>query len=392
MKEALIVAGVRTAVGRSGRGALKNVRPDELAAIVLKELVNRIPELDSSEIDDIIMGCSFPEAEQGYNIARLSALRAGIPASVPAFTVNRFCSSGLQSIAIGSEKLMCGFADIVACGGVESMTHLPMNEIKILPNPELMEEYPNAYITMGLTAEEVASRFHVSRKEQDKFALDSHYKAVAAIAAGKFREEIIPVKVTDKVLDVNGKPKDKEYIVDTDEGPRGDIDITTLEKLKPVFRLNGTVTAGNSSQTSDGAATVMLMTPEKAGELGLKPLGILRSFAVAGTEPDIMGIGPVFAIPKALKLAGIRLEQVDLIELNEAFASQALYCIRELGLDPAKVNVNGGAIALGHPLGCTGTKLTIQLLNEMQRREAHYGIVSMCIGGGMGAAAVFERI
>ena len=392
MKEAVIVAGLRTAVGRSGKGALRNVRPDDLAAIVIKELINRVPGFDPKEIDDIILGCSLPEAEQGYNIARVAALRAGIPASVPAFTVNRFCSSGLQSIAIGAEKIMCSFADVVVCGGVESMSHLPMHEVKILPNPGLMEDFPEAYMTMGLTAEEVASRFNISKKDQDAFAVGSHRKALAAISTGKFQGETVSVNVTENVLDANGKWKAKEWIFDTDEGARKDITLDGLEKLKPVFKLKGTVTAGNSSQTSDGAAAVMLMSAEKAQELGMKPLGVLRSYAVVGTDPDIMGIGPVFAIPKALKLAGISLEQVDLFELNEAFASQTLYCIRELGLDPAKVNVNGGAIAFGHPLGCTGAKLTVQLLNEMDRRMARYGVVSMCVGGGMGAAAVFERL
>lgn len=392
MREAVIVSGVRTAVGKAPRGSLRHCRPEDLGAAVVKEAVARAQGLDPQEIDDVIIGCSFPEAEQGMNLGRIVALRAGLPTSVPGFTINRFCSSGLQSIALAAERIMCGFADVIVAGGVESMSVVPMGGQKIAPNPYLMEHMPEAYMTMGLTAEEVASRFGISREEQDAFAVQSHQKAWKAIQEGKFKDEILPVPVKKVSIGPDNKPVTKEVIFDTDEGVRPDTSLEALAKLKPVFKQGGTVTAGNSSQTSDGAAAVVVMSAEKAQQLGLKPMLVFRSFAVGGVDPDVMGIGPVVAIPKALKLAGVNLEDIDLIELNEAFASQALYCIRELGLDVNKVNVNGGAIALGHPLGCTGAKLTVTLMHELVRRNGRYGIVSMCIGGGMGAAAVFERV
>lgn len=392
MKDAYIVAGVRTAVGRAPKGKIKNVLPDDLAAFVLNGLIARVPGLKSNEVDDVIMGCSLPEAEQGYNIARISLLRAGFPASVPGFTINRFCSSGLQAIAIAAEKIMCGYADITIGGGVESMSHLQMANIRIVPNPHLVDYYPEIYMNMGQTAEEVAARFGISREAQDQFAVESHKKAIVAIKEGKFRDEIIPIKFQEKLLNEMGQLKEREIIFENDEGPRAETNLESLGKLKPIFKAGGSVTAGNSSQTSDGAAAMVVMSADKVRQMGIKPIGVLRSFAVAGVDPDIMGVGPVAAIPKALKTAGLSLDEIDLIELNEAFASQALYCIEKLGLDPLKINVNGGAIALGHPLGCSGAKLTIQLLSEMRRCKVRYGIVSMCIGGGMGAAAVFESI
>lgn len=392
MREAVIVSGVRTAVGKAPRGTLRHCRPEDLGGAVVKEAVERAKGLDPQEIDDVIIGCSFPEAEQGMNLGRIVALRAGLPNSVPGFTINRFCSSGLQSIALAAERIMCGFADVIVAGGVESMSVVPMGGQKIAPNPYLMEHMPEAYMTMGLTAEEVASRFGISREDQDAFAVESHRKAWQAIQAGKFKDEILPVTVKKTGIGPDNKVVTKEVVFDTDEGVRPETSMEALAKLKPVFKQGGTVTAGNSSQTSDAAAAVVVMSAEKAQQLGLKPMAVFRSFAVGGVDPDIMGIGPVVAIPKALKLAGVKLEDIDLIELNEAFASQALYCIRELGLDVNKVNVNGGAIALGHPLGCTGTKLTVTLMHELARRNGKYGIVSMCIGGGMGAAAVFERV
>lgn len=392
MREAVIVSGVRTAVGKAPRGTLRHCRPEDLGGAVVKEAVERATGLDPQEIDDVIIGCSFPEAEQGMNLGRIVALRAGLPNSVPGFTINRFCSSGLQSIALAAERIMCGFADVIVAGGVESMSVVPMGGQKIAPNPYLMEHMPEAYMTMGLTAEEVASRFGISREDQDAFAVESHRKAWQAIQAGKFKDEILPVTVKKTSIGPDNKVVTKEVVFDTDEGVRPETSMEALAKLKPVFKQGGTVTAGNSSQTSDAAAAVVVMSAEKAQQLGLKPMAVFRSFAVGGVDPDIMGIGPVVAIPKALKLAGVKLEDIDLIELNEAFASQALYCIRELGLDVNKVNVNGGAIALGHPLGCTGTKLTVTLMHELARRNGKYGIVSMCIGGGMGAAAVFERV
>ncbi|NLC76032.1 MAG: acetyl-CoA C-acetyltransferase [Clostridia bacterium] len=392
MREAVIVSGVRTAVGKAPRGTLRYYRPEDLGGAVIKEAVARAKGLEPQEVDDVIIGCSFPEAEQGMNMGRIVALRAGLPNTVPGFTINRFCSSGLQSIAIAAEKIMCGFADVVVAGGVESMSTIPMGGQKIAPNPYLMEHMPEVYMSMGLTAEEVASRFGISREDQDAFAVRSHERAWKAIQEGKFKDEILPLNVKQVKIGPDNKVVTEEVVFDTDEGVRPGTTMEALAKLKPVFKQGGTVTAGNSSQTSDAAAAVVVMSAEKAENLGLKPLAVFRSFAVGGVDPDIMGIGPVVAIPKALKLAGLTIDDVDLFELNEAFASQALYCMRELGLDPEKVNVNGGAIALGHPLGCTGTKLTVTLLNELARRQGKYGVVSMCIGGGMGAAGVFEMV
>ncbi|KXG43983.1 acetyl-CoA C-acetyltransferase [Tepidibacillus decaturensis] len=392
MREAVIVAAVRTAVGKAPKGMLKDTRPDDLGVYVIEELLRRTPGLKPEEIDDVIIGCAFPEAEQGMNMARNIVLRAGLPKTVPGMTVNRYCSSGIQTIAIAAEKIMVGFADVVIAGGAESMSMIPMGGNKLAPNPWLMEHMPEAYMAMGLTAEQVAKQFEVSREEQDAFALQSHQRAAKAIAEGKFKEEIVPVKVTKTMMDETGKVRKEEIIFDTDEGVRTDTSMEALAKLKPAFMANGTVTAGNSSQTSDGAAAVMVMSREKAEELGLKPIARFISYAVSGVAPDIMGIGPVTAIPKALERAGLTLEDIDLFELNEAFAAQAVYVIRELGLDPEKVNVNGGAIALGHPLGCTGAKLSVTLLHELKRRNGRYGVVSMCIGGGMGAAGVFELL
>ncbi|MBO8170023.1 MAG: acetyl-CoA C-acyltransferase [Thermoanaerobacteraceae bacterium] len=391
MREAVIVSGVRTAVGKAPRGTLKNFRPEDMGAAVIKESINRVPGLKPEDVDDIVIGCSFPEGEQGMNLGRILALRAGFPESVPGFTINRFCSSGLQAIAIAAQQIMVGWADIVIAGGVESMSQVPMGGNKVAPNPYLMEYYPEVYLSMGLTAENVARRYNISRKDQDEFAFCSHQKAAAAIREGRFKEEILPLEVPVKKV-VNNKVVEETVTFDTDEGVRPDTSVEVLGKLRPVFHARGTVTAGNSSQTSDAAAAVVVMSRERAEELGVKPLAVFRSFAVGGVHPDEMGIGPVVAVPKALKLAEIDIKDVDLFELNEAFASQSLYVIRELGLDMERVNVNGGAIALGHPLGCTGTKLTVTLLNEMRRREARYGVVTMCIGGGMGAAGVFERV
>ncbi|GAV23595.1 thiolase family protein [Carboxydothermus pertinax] len=390
MREAVIVKALRTPVGKAPRGKLRNTRPEDLGALVIKEIINQTginPEI----IEDVIIGCAFPEAEQGMNLGRIVALRAGLPYSVPGVTVNRFCSSGLNAIADAAMKIMTGMSDVVIAGGIESMSMVPMGGNDLLPNPELMNFMPDAYLSMGLTAENVATRYSISREEQDEFAYQSHMKAKEAILNGKFKEEIVPVPVVEKIFD-GKKVVEKTAMFEIDEGPRFDTTIEALGRLKPVFRLGGSVTAGNSSQTSDGAAAALLMSAEKAEELGLKPVAVFRSFAVGGVEPEVMGIGPVVAIPKALKLAGITLDQVEVFELNEAFAAQALAVIKTLGIDPAKVNPNGGAIALGHPLGCTGAKLTATLLSEMQRRKAKYGVVSMCIGGGMGAAGVFELI
>lgn len=391
MREAVIVSAVRTAVGKAPRGRLKNTRPEYMGAEVLKELVKRTPGLNPAEIDDAVIGCAFPEAEQGMNLARLLILKAGLPVDVAALTINRYCSSGLESIAIAATRIMAGLADVYICGGVESMSAVPMGGNKIAPDPELLAAYPQAYMGMGYTAENVAEKYGISREEQDSFAVASHAKAARAIAEGRFKDQIVPLTVQDKNR-LKGKLIVKESVFDMDEGVRADTKIEGLAKLKPAFKQGGSVTAGNSSQTSDGAAALMVMSSDKAKSLGLKPLAIFRSYAVGGCPPELMGIGPTVAIPKALRLAAITKEQVDLFELNEAFAAQALACIKDLALDPAKVNVNGGAIALGHPLGCTGAKLTTQLLYEMERQQARYGVVSMCIGGGMGAAGVFERV
>ncbi len=391
MRDAVIVTSLRTAVGKAKKGTLRDVRPDEMAAEVIKAAVERTPGLDPASIDDILIGCAMPEAEQGMNVARIAALRAGMPVSVPAATINRFCSSGLQTIAMAAERIMVGSADIVIAGGTETMSLVPMGGFKVVPNPVLVESRPETYLNMGLTAERVANEYNVSREDQDRFSFRSHQRAVAAIRAGKFAEEIVPLRVNRKVRR-GGKNFVEEIMFDTDEGPRGDTDIEKLAQLKPVFMQGGTVTAGNSSQMSDGAAASVVMSSEKAKELGLKPMAKFVSFAVAGVPPEVMGIGPIKAVPKALKLAGLRLEDMDVIELNEAFASQALAVIRELGMDEEKVNVNGGAVALGHPLGCTGAKLTATLLHEMKRSNAEYGMVTMCIGGGMGAAGIFQNL
>ena len=393
MREAVIVAAARTAVGKAPHGMLRETRPDEMAAAVIRELTRRVPGLKPEEIEDVIIGCAFPEAEQGLNMARVAALRAGLPDTVPGQTVNRFCSSGLQTIATAAERIMAGFADVIIAGGAESMSLVPMTGNRYAPDPYLAEQYPAVYASMGITAENVARMYGVGREEQDAFAQESHVRAAAAIREGRFRDEIVPLTVVTKEFLGDGKPHvvRKEMVFDTDEGVRFDSSAEALAKLRPAFHANGTVTAGNSSQTSDGAAAAVVMSKEKAQQLGLKPLGLFRGFAVAGVKPDLMGIGPVEAIPKALRIAGLTIDQLDLIELNEAFAAQSLAVIHELQLPRERVNVNGGAIALGHPLGCTGAKLTATLLHEMQRRKARYGMVTMCIGGGMGAAAIFER-
>jgi acetyl-CoA acyltransferase len=392
MRSAYIVTALRTAVGKAKKGTLKDFRPDEMLSTVISELVKKTPNLNPAEIDDVIIGCAFPEGEQGLNIARIASLRAGLPVNVPAITINRFCSSGLQSIAFAAERIMLGHADIIIAGGVESMSLVPMTGNKFSANPYLAENYPEVYISMGLTAERVAEKYQITRQMQDEFALKSHQKALKAIQDGKFKDEIVPLKVVNKYINGKGEKIIEEKIFDTDEGPRADTSLEKLAQLKPAFKEGGTVTAGNSSQMSDGAAGVVVMSEEKVKELGLKPIARFVSFAVAGVPPEIMGIGPVEAIPKALKLAGLKLEDIGLIELNEAFAAQTLAVIKLAGLNEEIINVNGGAIALGHPLGCTGAKLTVTLLNEMRRRNVKYGMVTMCIGGGMGAAGIFELV
>jgi acetyl-CoA acyltransferase len=392
MKEAVIVAALRTAVGKAPRGMLSETRPDDMAAAVIRDLIARLPELKPEEIEDVVIGCAFPEAEQGLNMARAVALRAGLPHTVPGQTVNRFCSSGLQTIALAAERIMSGFADVIIAGGAESMSLVPMTGNTYAPDPYLAEQYPAVYTSMGITAENVARRYRVGREEQDAFALQSHMKAATAIREGRFKNEVVPLTVVKRQFLGEGKPHvtTKEVIFDTDEGVRFDTSAEALAKLPPAFHAKGTVTAGNSSQTSDAAAAAVVMSKERAERMGVKPLGVFRAFAVAGVPPELMGIGPVEAIPKALRLAGLTMDQIDLIELNEAFAAQALAVINELKLPLERVNVNGGAIALGHPLGCTGAKLSATLLHEMQRRKARYGMVTMCIGGGMGAAGIFE--
>lgn len=390
MKEAVIVSMARTAVGKAKRGSLAQTRADDLGKAVLEAVVERAPGLNKEDVDDIIIGCAMPEGEQGLNFARIMSLYAGFPVTVPAITINRFCSSGLQSIASAAERIMLGHAEIMIAGGVESMSHVPMTGFKVSPNPRIVDEMPEVYMAMGHTAERVAEKFGISREDQDEFAFRSHMKAAKAIAEGRFKEEIVPIQAELSQIGDNGKLVRNTVVFDTDEGVRTDTTLEALAKLKPGFKAGGTVTAGNTSQMSDGAAVVALMSRERADQLGLKPLATFRSFALAGVEPELMGVGPVKAIPKALEMAGISLDDVSLFEINEAFASQCLHIIRELGIDEDKVNVNGGAIALGHPLGCTGTKLTATLINELRRRGGGYGVVSMCIGGGMGAAGVFE--
>lgn len=389
-REAVIVTAVRTAVGKAGKGSLSQTRADDLGRAVLEAAIDRAPGLRKEEVEDIIIGCAMPEGEQGLNFARIMTLYAGYPHTVPALTVNRFCSSGLQSIAMAAERIMLGHADVIVAGGVESMSHVPMTGFKFSPNPRIAETMPDVYIAMGHTAENVASRFGITREHQDEFALRSHGKAAAAIAAGKFKDEIVPVQAEIKAMGADGHVRTKTFAFDTDEGVRADTSPEALAKLKPAFMLDGTVTAGNASQMSDGAAAAVVMSRERAEALGLAPLATFRSFAVAGVDPAIMGVGPVEAIPKALRMAGLKQDDIALFEINEAFASQCIHVIRALGIDEGKVNANGGAIALGHPLGCTGTKLTTTLIHELRRRGGGYGVVSMCIGGGMGAAGVFE--
>ncbi|MEO8682337.1 MAG: acetyl-CoA C-acyltransferase [Vicinamibacterales bacterium] len=391
MHDAVIVSAVRTAVGKAPKGTLSVVRPDELAATVIGAAMARVPGLDPSSIDDVILGCAMPEGEQGLNVARIASLRAGIPVEASAVTVNRFCSSGLQAIAYGAERIMLGQGQAAIAGGTESMSMVPMGGNKVSPNPGLVASYPDVYLTTGLVAENHARASRISREEQDAFSLRSHQRAIAAIEAGRFRDEIVPLKV--RVTVPNGsRPSVKEILFDTDEGPRRETSLEILGKLRPAFHVSGTVTAGNSSQMSDGAAAVVLTSAALAKERGLTPLARFVAFATAGVPPELFGIGPVPAIRKVLKLAGLTLDQIDLIELNEAFAAQALACLKELPIDPERVNVNGGAIALGHPLGCTGAKLTATIVNELHRRKARYGMVTMCVGGGMGAAGIFERL
>ncbi|MGA8012338.1 MAG: acetyl-CoA C-acyltransferase [Candidatus Acidiferrales bacterium] len=398
MREAVLVSSVRTAVGKAPKGALRASRPDDLAALVIKEALARAKGVNPEDIEDVIIGCATPEAEQGMNFARIASLRAGLPVSVSAMTVNRFCSSGLQSIAIAAERIMAGQGDVAIAGGAESMSMVPMGGHKIAPNPWLIDNFPDAYINMGLTAENLAKKYGITRQQADEFSFASHQKALAAIAAGKFKDEIVPVAVSYTVFEASangsangGKPRTLNVTFDTDEGPRTDTSVEALGRLKPAFHARGVVTAGNSSQMSDGAAAAVVMSADRARQLGLKPLARFVAYATAGVPPEEMGIGPVYAIPKALKIAGLKADQIDVIELNEAFAAQALSVIKVAGLDPARVNVNGGAVALGHPLGCTGAKLTATILREMERRNARYGMVTMCIGGGMGAAGIFER-
>jgi acetyl-CoA acyltransferase len=391
MREVVVVSSVRTPVGRAFKGTLRATRPDELAAIAIKGVLERVPQFEPKEIEDVIMGCAMPEGEQGMNVARIASLRAGLPVEVSALTINRFCCSGLQAIALGAERIMAGGADAIIAGGTESMSMIPMGGNKISPNPWLVDHYPDAYLSMGLTAERVAQRFGITREQADDFSLRSHKNAVAAIQAGKFDDEVVPVQVS--FTTPNGsKPKRHEITFKIDEGPRADTSLEALSSLKPAFHVKGTVTAGNSSQMSDGAAAAIIMSAERAKALGIKPLARYVSFATAGYKPEEMGLGPVFAIPKALKMAGLKLSDVDVIELNEAFAAQSLAVIQEAGLDPERVNPNGGAIALGHPLGCTGAKLTATIIRELKRRQRRYGLVTMCVGGGMGAAGIFENL
>jgi acetyl-CoA acyltransferase len=391
-RDAVIVAAARTAIGKAKRGSLTTVRPDEMAAAVIKDLLRRVEALDPVDIDDVILGCAFPEGEQGMNMGRMVALRAGLPTSVPAETLNRFCSSGLQTIAHAAQAIMAGQAQVILAGGVESMSMVPMTGFKFAPNPALAVETPQFYTNMGLTAENVAEKYGVSRADQDAFALRSNQCAVAAVQAGRFDEQIVPLEVEIVEAGANGGVNRRAFTFKQDEGPRPDTSLEALAKLKPAFKEGGTVTAGNSSQMSDGAAGAIVMSRAKAESLGLKPLVRFRSFAVGGVAPELMGIGPVVAVPKALRLAGLSLEEIGIIELNEAFAAQALAVIRELGFDLERTNVNGGAIALGHPLGCTGAKLTTQIIAEMKRRQVEFGMVTMCIGGGMGAAGIFENL
>lgn len=391
MNNAYIVSSVRTAVGKAPRGALHHSRPDDLGAVAVMGALDTVPKLEIDQVDDLIIGCSFPEAEQGFNLGRVIALRAGLPHSVAGCTVNRFCSSGLQTIAMATQAIMTGQAEVIVAGGAESMSLIPMGGHYLTPNPDLLSEVPAAYLSMGLTAENVAEEFQISRADQDAFALRSHQKALAAIEKGRFKDEIIPFTVKETLL-VEGQIQTTETVFEMDEGPRTDTNLEALAKLKPVFKVDGTVTAGTSSQMSDGAAATVVMSERKVRELALAPLGRMLGYSVVGVPPELMGIGPVEAVPKVLKQVGLSLSDIGLIELNEAFAAQSLAVMRKLGLDEGIVNVNGGAIALGHPLGCTGAKLTATLLHEMKRRGIRYGLVTMCVGGGMGAAGVFENL
>ncbi|MGH9557298.1 MAG: thiolase family protein [Terriglobales bacterium] len=402
MHEVVIASSVRTAVGKAFKGTLRATRPDDMAAVAIKGALERVPQLDAREIEDVILGCAMPEGEQGMNVARIAALRAGLPVETSAMTINRFCSSGLQAIALAAERIMAGGAEVIVAGGVESMSMIPMGGNKVSANPWLIEHYPDSYLSMGLTAERLAQRYGITREMSDEFSLRSHQKALAAIAAGRFADEIVPLPVSFTHTNGTGpaeggratsaKPKRTEIIFKVDEGPRADTSAEALAKLKPAFHAKGTMTAGNSSQMSDGAAAAVVMSAERAKALGIKPLARYVAYATAGYKPEEMGIGPVFAIPKALKMAGLKLEDIAVIELNEAFAAQSLSVIKESGLDPARVNPNGGAVALGHPLGCTGAKLTASILRELKRRKARYGLVTMCVGGGMGAAGIFENL
>jgi acetyl-CoA acyltransferase len=391
MRDAVIATSIRTAVGKSGRGALATTRPDDLAATAIEGALARLPHLDRNEIEDVILGCAMPEAEQGMNVARIASLRAGLPVEVSAVTINRFCSSGLQAIAMAAERIMSGGAEVMVAGGTESMSMIPMGGNKISPNPWLVDHYPDSYLSMGLTAERLATRFGITREQCDEFSLLSHQKALAAIAAGKFDDETVPVPVS--FTTPNGaKPKKQEISFKVDEGPRADTSLEALGALKAAFHVKGVSTAGNSSQMSDGAAAAVVMSADRAKALGIIPLARYLSFATAGYKPEEMGLGPVFAIPKALKLAGLKLADIEVFELNEAFAAQSLAVIKEAGIDPERVNPNGGAIALGHPLGCTGAKLTASVIRELKRRKARFGMVTMCVGGGMGAAGIFENL
>jgi acetyl-CoA acyltransferase len=392
MRDAVIVSAVRTAVGKAPKGTLRNTRPDEMGAAVIEEALRRAEGVAKTEVEDVIMGCAMPEAEQGMNVARAAAIRAGLPVETSAMTINRFCSSGLQSIAIAADRIRTGACEVIVAGGLETMSMIPMGGHTIRPNPYLVEHYPDFYLNMGLATENVARKYEVSREEQDAFALRSHRRAAAAQESGKFDDEIVPLKVTFEELNEKGRKTAREIAFTKDEGVRRDSSEEGLAKLKPAFHAKGTITAGNSSQMSDGAAAAVVMSDERARQLNLKPLARFVAYATAGCPPEEMGIGPVHAIPKVLRVAGLRLEDIDVIELNEAFAAQSVAVIKTLGLDPERVNVNGGAIALGHPLGCTGAKLTATILRELERRGGRYGMVTMCVGGGMGAAGIFERL
>ncbi|MEG9438982.1 acetyl-CoA C-acyltransferase [Edaphobacter sp. HDX4] len=392
MNEVIIASAVRTPVGKAPRGTLCTTRPDDLAAFAISGALERLPQLDKSEVEDVILGCAMPEAEQGLNVARVASFRAGLPVTASAMTINRYCASGLQSIALAADRIRGGSAEVIVAGGTESMSCVPFGGNKISMNPWLVDHYPGSYMSMGLTAERVASHYGITREAMDEFSYQSHQKALAAIQSGRFEDEIVPVPVSSTALDDKGKLDTTQSLFKIDEGPRPNTSLEALAKLKPVFHAKGTITAGNSSQTSDGAAAAVVMSAERAAQFGIKPLAKFIAFAYAGCDPEEMGIGPIHAIPKALTFAGLTLEDIDVIELNEAFAAQSLAVIKVLGIDPAKLNPNGGAIALGHPLGCTGAKLTATLLRDMPRRNARYGMVTMCVGGGMGAAGIFEAI